>query len=162
MRAALTGRLVLSTIHTNDALGAIERLKDIGVENYLIASTLRGVISQRLVRRICPYCKKEYVPKASELMKLGIEREDGLTFAYGEGCSQCFNTGYRGRVAVFEILSMSSGFRGLVDQGAGRQAMEKYLKENHGLVSMWENARELIKEGITTSYEVLRVVSEEE
>lgn len=132
MRAALTGRYVLSTIHTNDAVGAIERLKDIGVEDYLIASTLRGVISQRLVRRICPHCKKEYVPKASEFMKLHMKQEDGMTFSYGEGCSQCFQTGYSGRIAIFEILSMSPGLRELIGKGAGRNELEQYLLKKAG------------------------------
>lgn len=104
MRAAITGHVVLSTIHTNDAVGTIERLQDIGVEPYLISSALKGVISQRLVRRICPQCKQAYTPSPEELDDLGMKYEEGLKFFRGKGCPNCFNTGYRGRIAVFEIL----------------------------------------------------------
>ena len=111
MRAAITGHVVLSTIHTNDAVGTIERLEDIGVEPYLIATALRAVISQRLVRRICPKCKKSYEATAEEVRRLGLSTEHKHIFYRGEGCADCFNTGYRGRIGVFEILEITPEIR---------------------------------------------------
>ena len=111
MRAAITGHVVLSTIHTNDAVGTIERLEDIGVEPYLIATALRAVISQRLVRRICPKCKKSYEATDEEVRRLGLSTEHKHIFYRGEGCADCFNTGYRGRIGVFEILEITPEIR---------------------------------------------------
>lgn len=163
MRAAITGHVVLSTIHTNDAVGTVERLEDIGVEPYLIASALRGIISQRLVRRICPYCKQAYDPTEEELRSLGVEPEDGLKFYKGTGCQHCFNTGYRGRIAVFEMLPVNRKVRELIYARAGRTNIEKALKSpDSGFVSLRENAIRLVKEGITTGAEVLRVTNEED
>ncbi len=161
MRAALTGKLVLSTIHTNDAVGAIDRLVDIGVEPYLISATLRGVVSQRLVRRICPYCGEEYEPTESELGSLGIKIEPGVRFRRGRGCQQCFDTGYSGRIAVFEIMMMTPKIRDLIYTRAGRSAVEAELKnpENH-FVSLKESAAMLVKSGVTTVSEVLRITNE--
>lgn len=127
MRAAITGHVVLSTIHTNDAVGTIERLEDIGVEPYLIATALRGVISQRLVRRICPKCKKSYEASDEEVRRLGLSTERKHIFYRGEGCADCFNTGYRGRIGVFEILEITPELRTIISQEAGRPAIEKEL-----------------------------------
>ncbi len=162
MRAALTGRFVLSTIHTNDAVGAMERLVDIGVEPYLISATLRGVISQRLVRRICPYCKEEYKASEDELRKLGIYDEDGeLIFSVGKGCQHCYETGYSGRIAVYEILEITPAVKDLIYKNAGRTEIEKELaKPGSGFVSLKQNAIELVKEGTTTPSEVLRIINE--
>ena len=162
MRAAITGHVVLSTIHTNDAVGTIDRLHDIGVENYLTASALKGIISQRLVRRICPDCKEAYDPTDDELEDLGLSREDGLKFYRGKGCPHCFNTGYRGRTAVFEMLPISKKVSRLIAENAGRDEIEALLKNpDSGFVSISENAVRLIKEGITTSDEAIRVIMEE-
>ena len=161
MRAALTGRFVMSTIHTNDAVGAIDRLEDIGVEPYLISATLRGVISQRLVRRICPYCGEEYDPQQSELDKLGIKIQPGQKFKVGKGCQHCFNTGYAGRIAVFEILMITPEIRELIYKKAGRGAIEEELKRVPGqFVSLKEAATKLVLEGVTTVYEVMRITNE--
>ncbi|MBO6215425.1 MAG: Flp pilus assembly complex ATPase component TadA [Lachnospiraceae bacterium] len=163
MRAALTGRFVLSTIHTNDAIGAIERLEDIGVEPFLISSTLRGVVSQRLVHRICPHCATEYTPQRDELDRLGIDFTEGMTFKFGRGCQHCFDTGYSGRIAVFEIFLVTPEVRDLIYNHAGRTEIEKTLKKKENeFVSLRENGIRLIKEGITTTYEVLRITNEEE
>ena len=156
MRAAITGHIVISTIHTNDAVGTIERLQDIGVEPYMIASALKGVISQRLVRRICPHCRQQYKPDAEELEMIGLPADTDETFYRGKGCPECFNTGYRGRIAVFEML------RGLIEKGAGRDVIEKELKSaDSGFISLHDNGVRLVREGITTSSEVLRVINEE-
>ena len=163
MRAAITGHMVLSTIHTNDALGTIERLEDIGVESYLIGSAVKGVVSQRLLRKICPDCKKAYTPDAEELRDLGLEGEEGLKLYKGAGCPNCFNTGYRGRTAVFEMLEINGKVRDLVSKKASREVIEESLTgEGSSFVSLRDNAIRLVKAGKTTSEEVLRVVNMEE
>ena len=161
MRAAITGHVVLSTIHTNDAVGTIERLEDIGVEPYLIATALRAVISQRLVRRICPKCKKSYEATDEEVRRLGPSTEHKHIFYRGEGCADCFNTGYRGRIGVFEILEITPEIRPLISQQAGRSAIEQELASAHSeFKTLRENAIQLVEEGITTAEEVQRVIYE--
>ena len=163
MRSAITGHVVISTIHTNDAVGTIERLEDIGVEPYLVSSALRGVISQRLVRRICPRCRTAYTPDEDELADLGLEPQEGLQFYRGAGCPECFDTGYRGRIAVFEMLVITGRVRRLIADGASRGEIEAELKKpESGFVSLRDNAMRLVREGITTSSELLRVVSEDD
>ncbi len=161
MRAALTGKLVMSTIHTNDAVGSIDRLIDIGVEPYLISATLRGVISQRLVRRICPYCGEEYTPTAEEAATIGVRIEPGVKFRRGRGCQQCFDTGYSGRIAVFEIMMMTPRIRELIYKKAGRSAIEEELKRpENNFVSLREAATKLVYQGVTTISEVVRITNE--
>ena len=161
MRAAITGHVVLSTIHTNDAVGTIERLEDIGDEPYLIATALRAVISQRLVRRICPKCKKSYEATAEEVRRLGLSTEHKHIFYRGEGCADCFNTGYRGRIGVFEILEITPEIRPLISRQAGRPAIEQELASAHSeFKTLRENAIQLVEEGITTAEEVQRVIYE--
>ena len=161
MRAAITGHVVLSTIHTNDAVGTIERLEDIGVEPYLIATALRAVISQRLVRRICPKCKKSYEATDEEVRRLGLSTEHKHIFYRGEGCADCFNTGSRGRIGVFEILEITPEIRPLISQQAGRSAIEQELASAHSeFKTLRENAIQLVEEGITTAEEVQRVIYE--
>lgn len=163
MRSAITGHVVISTIHTNDAVGTIERLEDIGVEPYLVSSALRGVISQRLVRRICPRCRTAYTPDEEELADLDLPYEEGLQFYKGAGCPECFDTGYRGRIAVFEMLIITGRVRRLIAEGASRGEIEAELKKpESGFVSLRENALRLVREGITTSSELLRVISEDD
>ena len=160
MRAAITGHIVLSTIHTNDAVGTIDRLRDIGVEPYVIASALRGVISQRLVRRICPHCRESYEPTDMELRQLGLEPEERFPFYRGVGCQQCYNTGYLGRAAVFEMLTIDDEISALIYEQAGRKEIDEVLKRpEKGFVSMRQNALRLMREGVTTGEEVLRVIS---
>ena len=161
MRAAMTGHTVISTVHTNDAVGAIERLEDIGVEPFLVGSALRGVISQRLVRRVCPRCRQEYTPDHDELLSLGMQPEEGLVFYRGEGCPDCFNTGYRGRAAVFEMLTMTPEIRDMITVSAPRAVIEKALRGGGKYVSLKQNALRLVREGVTTSSEVIRVINEE-
>ena len=160
MRAAITGHVVLSTIHTNDAVGTIERLEDIGVEPYLVASALNGVVSQRLVRRICDGCRESYEPTEEELDALGIEAEPGLKLYRGKGCPQCYNTGYRGRIAVFEMLPITRRIRTLINSRQGRDAIEAVLAEpDSGFVSLRQNAVRLVREGVTTVSEITRVIN---
>ena len=149
MRSAITGHVVLSTIHTNDAVGTIERLIDIGVEPYLVASALQGMVSQRLLRRICPHCRE-------------AGRED-VTLYRGAGCPHCFDTGYRGRTAVTETLLMTPTLRRMVAERKPRSDIERELKKpGSGYTSIRENAVKLALAGITTLEEILRVINEED
>ena len=162
MRRAITGHLVVSTIHTNDSVGAVERLEDIGVEPYLVSSALKGVISQRLVRRICPRCKEEYVPSAEELEDLRMAPEPGLRFYRGKGCPDCYNSGYRGRIAVFEMLNITPRLRTMINKNATREDItEELQKPEYNFVTLRENALRLVREGITTGSEVTRVINDD-
>ena len=163
MRSAITGHIVLSTIHTNDAVGTIERLIDIGVEPYLVASAMQGMVSQRLLRRICPNCREAYTPSEDELRELGMEGQDGVQLYRGAGCPHCFDTGYRGRTAVTETLIMTPTLRRLVAERKPRAEIEQELKKpGSGYTSIRENAVKLALAGITTLEEILRVINEED
>ena len=158
VRAAITGHLVLSTLHTNDAVSVIDRLEDIGVEPYLISSALRGVISQRLVRKICPHCKKAYRPNAEELEMLGMPEDSDAVFYRGEGCQECFHTGTRGRRAVFEILTLNSHLRRMVSNKADSETVkETALRE--GFVTMKENCRRLVLRGEISAAEAAKAIN---
>ena len=158
VRAAITGHLVLSTLHTNDAVSVIDRLEDIGVEPYLISSALRGVISQRLVRKICPHCKKAYKPHAEELEMLGMPEDSDAVFYRGEGCQECFHTGTRGRRAVFEILTLNSHLRRMVSNKADSETVkETALRE--GFVTMKENCRRLVLRGDISAAEAAKAIN---
>ncbi len=162
MRAAITGHVVLSTIHTSDALGTVERLIDMGVEPYLVASAVKGVLSQRLVRKVCPECKQPYHPSEEEQQSLGLEYDPERVFYKGKGCPHCFDTGYRGRTAVFEIFPLTIDVRRMVAKGAGREAIEHMLTDPaRGFVSLKDSAIKLVEDGVTTTDEVLRVVYED-
>lgn len=158
MRAAITGHLVLSTIHTNDAISTIDRLKDIGVEPYLIASALNGIISQRLVRCICPNCKTAYTPTEEELEVLGLKPEEGRVFYKGKGCPHCFDTGYRGRTGVFEILIMNRETRRCISENDSKTNLLK-AAEGPDFVSIRDNCRRLVLEGVTTVEEAKRTIN---
>ena len=158
MRAAITGHLVLSTIHTNDAISTIDRLKDIGVEPYLVASALNGIISQRLVRCICPNCKTAYTPTDEELEILGLRPGNGTTFYRGKGCPHCFDTGYRGRTGVFEILIMNRETRRCISENDSKANLLK-AAEGPDFVSIRDNCRRLVLEGVTTVEEAKRTIN---
>lgn len=158
VRAAITGHLVLSTLHTNDAVSVIDRLEDIGVEPYLISSALRGVISQRLVRKICPHCKKAYKPHAEELEMLGMPEDSDAVFYRGVGCQECFHTGTRGRRAVFEILTLNAHLRRMVSNKADSETVkETALRE--GFVTMKENCRRLVLRGEISAAEAAKAIN---
>ncbi len=158
IRSAITGHLVLSTLHTNDSVAAIDRLVDIGVELYLISSALRGVISQRLVRKVCPHCKKAYRPNAGELELLGLPADSDTQFYRGEGCEECYHTGYRGRRAVFEILTVSGKVRRLISEGASYDELYAAVREGN-FVTMRENCRDLVLRGETTAAEAAKAIN---
>ncbi len=157
MRAAITGHLVLSTIHTGDAAAALDRLFDIGVEPYLTAGALRGVIAQRLVRINCPHCKKAYSPTGAELKLLGMERAPDMKFYRGAGCPMCFHTGCRGRTGVFEILLISRELRRLISERAGREAILAAARKD-GFTTLAERCRELAAQGVISAEEAARTI----
>ena len=158
MRAAITGHRVFSTIHTNSALATINRLRDIGVPNYLIADALSGVIAQRLVRRICPECREEYHPDAHEREELGLTSADSV-FYRGKGCPHCFGTGYRGRTAVFEILVIDARLRAAIGRGADTEELMRILREEGTFRSLADSCRRLVENGVTTAAEMRRTIA---
>lgn len=157
MRAAITGHLVLTTVHTNDAVMTINRLRDTGIAPFLIADALKGVVSQRLVRKICPDCREAYVPTEEERRLVGAEK--GQMLYRGKGCPHCFGTGYRGRTGIYEILFMNRKGRKAVLEGAARDELLELLKDEN-YQSMEDNCKELIRMGTTTVEEGLRVILE--
>ena len=157
MRAAITGHLVLTTVHTNDAVMTINRLRDAGVAPFLIADALKGVVSQRLVRKICPDCREAYVPTEEERRLVGAEK--GQMLYRGKGCPHCFGTGYRGRTGIYEILFMNQKGRKAVLEGAARDELLETLKDED-YQSMEDNCKELIRMGTTTVEEGVRVILE--
>lgn len=157
MRAAITGHLVLSTIHTSDSVATLDRLFDIGVEPYLTASALKGVIAQRLIRKVCPHCRREYVPSEEELELLGLDPASGLKLYQGAGCPMCFHTGYRGRTGVFEVLLVDRYVRQLVTDRADRESIVSAARKG-GFVTLSEHCRELVLQGVTTAEEAARTI----
>jgi general secretion pathway protein E len=155
VQSALTGHLVLSTLHTNDAPSAVTRLKDMEIEPFLIASALEGVIAQRLVRKICPHCRVEYKPSSEELKELGLPEGD-YTFYKGKGCSHCLGTGYKGRIAIFEVLELNEELKKLITKTQDANEIRKKAYE-FGFKTMLQDGIEKILKGITTSEEVLSV-----
>ena len=155
MRSAMTGHLVLTTIHTNDALSSIDRLLDIGVEPYLISGAVRGIISQRLVRKICPRCRQPYTPSEEEAALLGMPPGD-YQFYRGAGCSECFGTGYRGRTAVFEILTTTPAIRRAIHQ-QNLAALEEAVAQST-FRPMAVSCAQLVTEGVTSMEEIIRIV----
>ena len=167
MRSAITGHLVLSTIHTSDSIGTIDRLIDIGVDPYMVSSGLRGIVSQRLVRRICPKCRRSYEPDEEELDEMRLDpalfKDSAPVFYKGEGCPNCFNTGYSGRIGVFEMLPITGKVRSAIASRMGRSEVEQIIRnEEKDFISLRENAIKLVLEGVTTTEEVMRVINEED
>ncbi|HOT72424.1 MAG TPA: type II secretion system ATPase GspE [Anaerohalosphaeraceae bacterium] len=157
IQASLTGHLVFTTLHTNDAPSTIARLLDLGVETFLVTATLEGIIAQRLVRRICTNCKTEYQPTEEQLMELGLTAADtaGKKFYYGRGCDMCNNTGYRGRTGLFEIMTFDDEVRDLIMNHASTAVLREAARRK-GMRTLRENGLELIYSGITTLDEVAR------
>ncbi len=158
VQAALTGHLVLSTLHTNDAPSAITRLVDMGVEAYLISSCLMGVLAQRLVRSICTNCKEAVKASEHDLKTLGLDPallEDGMVYQ-GKGCDVCFNTGYKGRHGVYELMSVNNVIRRQIVISPDATKLREIALQN-GMISLRQHGNELVRKGITTIAEVMRV-----
>ncbi|AIQ61253.1 GspE/PulE family protein [Paenibacillus borealis] len=155
VRASLTGHLVLSTLHTNDAISTISRLRDMGVEPYLIASSLLGVVAQRLVRKICPDCKEEHKPTEQEAIMLRRHSLPAEVIYRGRGCGNCNNTGYRGRIAIHEVLKINDRMRQLITDSASIEELRAAGREQ-GMVQLMEDGFIKVSKGITTLQEVMR------
>jgi general secretion pathway protein E len=153
VQAALTGHLVLSTVHTNDAIGAITRLRDMKVEPFLIASTLRAVLAQRLVRRLCPACRQPVEASGSLSSLLGIKA--GTVVHEPKGCPACNNSGYKGRIGLFEAARVDDEVRRLINQGADESAIAAHAFRTNDTLT--EAARALVRDGVTSPEEAVRV-----
>ncbi|GAB0056533.1 Type II secretion system protein E [Candidatus Magnetaquicoccaceae bacterium FCR-1] len=163
IQASLTGHLVFSTLHTNDSVGAVVRLVNMGIEPFLVSSSVDGVVAQRLVRRLCERCKEAFAPEASLLRASVGERRaellEGARFYRPKGCAGCMGTGYLGRTAVFELLTMSSAIRALIDRRASDLELHRVAREE-GMTSLREAGLIKAAEGLTSLEEVFRVTQE--
>ncbi|MFT9057048.1 MAG: ATPase, T2SS/T4P/T4SS family [Ethanoligenens sp.] len=154
VRSAITGHLVFSTVHTNDAVSTVTRLVNMGVQPFMIASSLVGVDSQRLVRRICRHCAEEYTPADEECKSLGLPA--GVKLRRGRGCNYCSNTGYKGRMAIHEILIITKEIRQLIESGATEDRLQEAALAD-GMVPLFESAKKAVLAGETTVSELMRV-----
>ena len=161
IRAALTGHLVFSTLHTNDAAGGITRLLDMGIEPFLVSSSVEGILAQRLVRIICPKCKEDYRPDPDYLKRIGFSVEGTEAALYrGKGCEECKNTGFKGRRAIFEILFVDESIRKLIGERSSTTTIKRAAMEG-GMKTLRETGWEKVREGVTTIEEILRVAEAE-
>ncbi len=160
VQAALTGHLVFSTLHTNDSASAITRLVDMGVEPFLVSSSVSAIMAQRLVRRVCQACKTEYTPAPAEVARLGLPKGKKYTFYHGAGCTECAGNGYHGRLGLFEILIMDEKLRTLILTSADASSIREYA-EKHGMRNLLEDGAAKVMAGQTTTEEVLRVCQED-
>jgi type II secretory ATPase GspE/PulE/Tfp pilus assembly ATPase PilB-like protein len=160
IQASLTGHLVLTTLHTNNAPASIARLLDMGVEPYLIASSVTCIIAQRLVRQLCPKCKRVYTPDPALFKSLGISAAQAkdVTFYQAVGCQDCSNTGYKGRIAVFEIMQMTPAIAKLTLERADANQL-RVVAQKEGMTLLLQDGFEKIKQGLTTIDEVLSAAS---
>ncbi len=162
VQSALTGHLVLSTVHTNDAASTVNRLLDMGVEDYLLTSTVIGILAQRLVRTLCPGCKESYTALPEVVDELGLRKfstKSDVTLYHAKGCKDCGQTGFIGRVSIMEMLPMSDHLRTHVMRHAtSTELRAEAIKE--GMVTMYEDGMRKAMNGITTFEEVLRVTRE--
>jgi type IV pilus assembly protein PilB len=154
VRAALTGHLVMSSLHTNDSVAAIVRLLDMGIEDYLLANSLVGVVAQRLVKKVCPFCVEEYAPEDREIRVLGTVP---ARLARGRGCHNCNNTGYKGRVAVHEILAIDGTIRDFITNKAPTAEIYNYVRTNNKLKLLRTSLRKLVLDRKTSIEELFRL-----
>jgi len=157
VRAAITGHLVLSTLHTNDAASSVVRLVDMGIEPYMVSSALDGIIAQRLVRKVCPYCSREEA--MSEDDKSFIGRRDIEYVKVAKGCNHCNNTGYSGRIAIHEILVVDKAMRKMISSGANTEEIKEYAVTHQGMKTLRESCIDMIEKGVTTMDEFKRVAA---
>jgi general secretion pathway protein E len=158
IQSALTGHLVFSTLHTNDSASAVTRLTDMGIEPFLVTSSVIAILAQRLVRVICPECKEAYNPDEQSLLKVGITPEmlKGRSIYRGRGCPACLNTGYSGRTGIFELLKVNEAIQNLILKTSDSNAIKQKAVE-HGMVTLRQNGAQKVLKGITTIEEVFRV-----
>ncbi len=158
VQASLTGHLVFSTLHTNDAASAPTRLLDMGVEPYLVSSSVEGVLAQRLVRRICPHCADAYTPDHADLPR-GFDLPEGGTLMRGAGCRECRDTGYRGRIGIYELMTMAEPVREGVMERVSSQALARAASQNGALLRLVDDGYAKARAGVTTVQEVMRAAS---
>ena len=161
IQAALTGHLVLSTLHTNDSASAVGRLIDMGIEPFLISTTLKGIVAQRLVKRLCPKCKQEYEPSDKEYECLDLFDKSDVHFYKPIGCNACNNTGYSGRIGVYEVLQITPNIRQLITQKATADEI-KFVAMREGMSTIWRSCSKLVANGTTTVDELIRIAYIEE
>lgn len=160
IQAALTGHLVFSTLHTNDAPGAITRLIDMGIEPFLISSSIVGILAQRLARTICRDCKEEYAPSQEDLKDIGMDKEASkIKFYRGKGCPKCMHTGYKGRIGIFELMAIDDEIHNLIVARAPREDIRKKAQSS-GMVNLKDDGIQKIRESLVTIEEVLRLTEE--
>lgn len=157
-QAALTGHLVLSTLHTNDAAGAIPRLRDFGCPPFVIGAALLGVIAQRLVRKVCPSCAETTTPNRFELIRFGLDPTQTNGFAAGTGCAACLRTGYKGRLGIYELLTVTDAVRAAIESGASATTLRQTAAAQ-GMRAMWQDGLDKARTGLTTLAEIARIVS---
>ncbi|THJ18749.1 MAG: type II secretion system protein GspE [Nitrospira sp. CG24B] len=160
IHASLTGHLVFSTLHTNDAASAATRLIDMGIEPFLVASSVVAVLAQRLLRRICPDCKRPYAPSEEELSRLDVAPRSTVTLYRGAGCAACSQTGYRGRIGIFELMVLNDDIRRLIGGKADSTAI-KHAAITNGMVTLKQEGAERVLQGQTTLEEVMRITQQE-
>jgi len=160
VQAALTGHLVLATLHTNDAPGAVSRLLDMGIEPYLLSGALVGVVAQRLARKVCPECQTKYYPEPELLEEAGIADKTGRAFRKGAGCRSCHDTGFKGRLGVYEVMEVTAPIRKLIHRAAASHELREKAKEQ-GVMTLHEAGIELALSGATSLEEVVRVTRSE-
>lgn len=160
IQSALTGHMVFSTLHTNDAAGGLTRLVEMGIEPFLASSSVVGILAQRLVRTICPHCRETYTPETTMLKRLNIDPAQGDSFYRGRGCAKCMDIGYRGRTGVYELLSINEKIRAAILANADAGTIRTLAIEG-GMIPLRNAGLELARQGITTLEEVIRVTQEE-
>ncbi len=156
VQAALTGHLVLSTLHTNDAIGAVTRLLDMGIQPFLLSSALVGVMAQRLIRRVCPKCSSEHVVSVDALKAHGVESNEAIKLVKGSGCDHCYDSGYKGRMAVHEIFEIDTAAQQLMSHNPTRDQLDDHMKK-HKVVTLYDSALQAAEEGKTSLEEALRL-----
>ena len=159
VQASLTGHMVFSTLHTNTAVGAITRLRDMGVEPFLLSSSLIGVLAQRLVRLLCPQCKTAYQPDASECQLLGVDSDNPPTLYLPNGCDKCNQSGYDGRTGIYELIEVDDELKTLIHDGSGEHELEQHVRKTSPSIRA-DGIRRILA-GETSLEEVLRVTRED-
>jgi len=157
LQAAITGHLVLSSLHTNDAPSSFTRLLDMGAESFLVATSIRGVLAQRLVRRVCPLCAREEMITSAELAMLQMSDLTPFTVQRGQGCDKCHGSGYSGRLGIFELLVMDEELKKMVARRDSAEQLRYYALEHQQFQTLRMDGLEKIRLGLTTPEEIMRV-----
>jgi type IV pilus assembly protein PilB len=154
VRAAITGHLVVSTLHTNDALSSIVRLEDMGVEPYMVANSVVGLVAQRLMRKVCPNCREEYEPTEVECQAMG---QHPAKVVRGKGCHMCNNTGYKGRISIHEMVLIDKHMRRMIAERADMDDLIAYAQNEQGMKTLKQSAYDYVEQGITSVEEMLKI-----